>query len=134
MKSAFWKAFAAYLLPTFPLGYFWHLTTFKAQYDSLGLYRQEVIIPLGLLSMIAQGFLFAWMYPRLFSTARDRWLRSAVQCAAVFGVLAWSFTTPPVAAKYQMNSVHLFFALESAFTVVQFMVVAPLMALAWRDR
>jgi hypothetical protein len=47
-------------------------TTFKAQHDSLGLYRQEVIIPLGLLSMIAQGLLFAWMYPRLFSTARDR--------------------------------------------------------------
>jgi hypothetical protein len=134
MNSAYWKAFAAYLLPTFPLGYFWHLTTFKTQYDSLGLYRQEVIIPLGLLSMLAQGLLFAWMYPRLFSTARDRWLGSAIQCAVVFGVLAWSFTTPPVAAKYQMTSVPLFFELESAFTALQLVVVAPLMALAWRDR
>jgi hypothetical protein len=134
MNSAFWKAFAAYLLPTFPMGYFWHLTTFKAQYESLGLYRHEVIIPLGLLSMVAQGLLFAWMYPRLFSTARDRWRTSAMQCAAVFGVLAWSFTTPPVAAKYQMTSVHLFLALESGFNVLQFLVVAPLIALAWRDR
>ena len=84
--------------------------------------------------MLAQGLLFAWMYPRLFSTARDRWVNSAVRCAVVFGVLAWSFTTPPVAAKYQMTSVHLFFALETAFTALQFLVVAPLMALAWRDR
>jgi hypothetical protein len=134
MSASFWKAFAAYLLPTFPLGYFWHLTTFKAQYDSLGLYREEVIIPLGLLSMITQGLLFAWMYPRLFSTARDRWLASALQCALVFGVLAWSFTTPPVAAKYHMTSVSLFLSLESAFTALQFAVVAPLIALAWRDR
>ena len=83
--------------------------------------------------MLAQGLLFAWIYPRLFSTARDRWVGSAIQCAVVFGILAWSFTTPPVAAKYQMNSVPLFFALESAFTALQFIVVAPLMALAWRD-
>lgn len=134
MKSSFWKAFAAYLLPTFPLGYLWHLTIFKAQYESLGLYRQDVIIPLGLLSMLTQGILFAWMYPRLFSTARERWLASAARCAVAFGILAWSFTTPPVAAKYQMTSVHLFVVLESAFTVLQFVIVAPLMALAWRER
>lgn len=132
MSVAYWKAFAAYLLPTFPLGYFWHLHTFKAEYDALGLYREDVIIPLGLLSMLTQGLLFAWAYPRLFSTARDRWVRSAAGCALVFGVLAWSFTTPPVAAKYQMTSIGSFMALESGFTVLQFLVVAPLMALAWR--
>jgi hypothetical protein len=59
---------------------------------------------------------------------------SALQCAAVFGVLAWSFTTPPVAAKYEMTSVPLFLALESALNALQFVVVAPLMALAWRER
>lgn len=112
----------------------WHLKTFKAEYDALQLYRSEVIIPLGLLSMLLQGLLFAWMYPKLFSTARDKWLRSAAQCALVFGVLAWSFTTPPTAAKYQMTSVTSFMALESAFTLLQFLVVAPLIALAWRDR
>ena len=134
MNSSFWLAFAAYLLPTFPLGYVWHLTTFRAQYEQLGIYRGEVIIPLGLATMVIQGLVFAWIYPRLFSTARKDWLASAGWFALVFGVLAWSFTTLPVAAKYRMTSIESFLAMETGFTVLQFLVVSPLIALAWRDR
>ncbi len=134
MSKSFWLAFAAYLVPTFPLGYFWHLSTFKEQYERLAMYREPVIIPLGLASMLVQGLLFAWIYPRLFSTARSEWLNSAVAFALVFGLLAWSFTTLPVAAKYRMTSVSSFLMLESAFTLLQFLVVAPLIALAWREQ
>ncbi len=52
----------------------------------------------------------------------------------VFGVLAWSFTTLPVAAKYKRTSVTSFLVLETVFTVVQFAVVSPLIALAWANR
>ena len=74
MNRSFWLAAAAYLVPTFPLGYFWHLRTFAEQYQRLDMYRSEVIIPLGLLSMLLQAVLFAWLYPRLFDTQRERWL------------------------------------------------------------
>ncbi|MBK6844686.1 MAG: hypothetical protein IPG88_20685 [Gemmatimonadetes bacterium] len=133
MGRPFWLAVAAYLLPTFPLGYFWHLTTFRTQYERLEMYRQEVIIPLGLATMIVQALIFAWLYPRPFSTSREAWLQGAAGFALVFGVLAWTFTTLPVAAKYRMTSVSSLLLLESAFTVVQFLVVSPLVALAWRD-
>lgn len=128
-----WGAVAAYLLPTFPLGYSWHLTTFKAEYESLDIYRNEVIIPLGLASMAIQALLFAWIYPRLFDTRREAWGKSALQFGAVFGILAWSFTTLPVAAKYQMSSVPQFLLLETGFTILQFAVVSPLIALAYRE-
>lgn len=128
-----WWAVAAYLLPTFPLGYSWHLTTFKEQYDRLDIYRAQVIIPLGLASMVIQALLFAWLYPRIFDTRREAWLRSALAFGAVFGLLAWSFTTLPVAAKYQMTSIRDFMLLESGFTLLQFAVVAPLVALAYRE-
>jgi hypothetical protein len=131
-KRFSWWAVAAYLLPTFPLGYTWHLATFKAAYDRLDLYRSDVVIPLGVASMAVQALLFAWIYPRLFDTGRDAWLRSATRFAAIFGVLAWSFTTLPVAAKYRMTSVADFLALETAFTLLQFAVVSPLIALAYR--
>lgn len=134
VNRAFWLAVAAYLLPTFPLGYCWHLVTFHEQYQRLQLYRDEVIIPLGLLSMAVQAVVFAWAYPRLFSTRRSDWLRSALGFAVVFGMLAWSFSTTPVAAKYRMSSVADFMALESAFTALQFLIVAPLVALAYRQR
>jgi len=131
MDHRFWLAVAAYLVPTFPLGYFWHLTTFRAQYERLEIYRPQVIIPLGLTSMLLQALLFAWIYPRLFST-HHHWVSSAAAFAAIFGLLAWSFATLPVAAKNRMASVRSFLLLESAFTVVQFAIVSPLIALAYR--
>jgi hypothetical protein len=130
MKKSFWWSVLAYVLPTFPLGYFWHLVTFKEQYERLDLYRPEVIIPFGLASMVVQAVVIAWMYPRLFSTRREDWLVSAARFGGVFAPLAWSFTTLPVAAKYQMSSVPDFMMLETGFTIVQFAVVAPLVALA----
>ncbi|MBO3759365.1 hypothetical protein [Ciceribacter sp. L1K22] len=130
MDKAFWLGVAAYLVPTFPLGYFWHLKTFADRYEALGMYRDDVIIPLGFLSMLLQALVFSWAYPRLFSTAADDVWKSAFQCFVVFGVLAVSFVVLPVAAKYRTNSVAGFMILETVFTAIQFAVVSPLMALA----
>ena len=132
MKKHFWLAALAYLLPTFPLGYVWHLVTFHEAYERLALYRPQVIIPLGLASMVVQALFIAWAFPKLFSTRREDWLASAAKFALLFGTLAWSLTTLPVAAKYNMASVAGFLMLETAFTAVQFVVVAPLVALAYR--
>jgi hypothetical protein len=132
MKS-FGLAMLAYLLPTFPLGYVWHLVTFKDAYDRLDLFRAEVIIPFGLAAMLLQAAIFAWADPRLFSTRRHDWMASAIRFGAIFATLSWSYMTLPVAAKYQMSSVTGFLRLETAFTVVQFVIVSPLIALAWRD-
>jgi hypothetical protein len=132
MNTSFWLAVAAYVFPSFALGYSWHLTTFAAKYHELGLYREDVIIPLGLSSMIIQGIFFAWVYPLLFSTAGDHWLLSALQFAAIFGVVAWSFLVLPVAAKNKMTSVSTYVALETAFTAIQFSVAGVLIAAAYR--
>lgn len=132
MNSHFWLAFGAYLVPTFPLGYFWHLTTFKARYDRLEIYRAEPIIPLGLGTMIVQAALYAWVYPRLFDTAPDAWVVSALRFGGFFGLLAWSLAVLPVAAKNRMSSVGDFLRLETAFTLAQYAIVSPLIALAWR--
>jgi len=133
MKKQFWLAVLAYLLPTFPLGYAWHLVTFREAYERLALFRTEVIIPFGITAMLIQALIFAWVYPKLFSTRREDWVASAGRFALVFGALAWSFMTLPVAAKYNMTSVADFLKLETAFTVLQYAIIAPLVALAWRD-
>jgi hypothetical protein len=124
---------AAYVLPTFPLGFVWHLVTFRDAYERLALYRAEVIVPFGLLSMLIQAVVYAWLYPRLFDTGRDRWRGSALRFGVIFGLFQWSLTVLPVAAKYAMASVPDFMLLETAFTLLQFAVVAPLIALAGRD-
>lgn len=131
MSHGFWLAVAAYLLPTFPLGYVWHLKTFKAAYDRLEMYREQVIIPMGLSSMAIQALLFAWLYPKVGNPASEQWLAEGLRYGALIGVLAWSFNTLPVAAKYRMTSVAGFVRLETAFNAVQFAIVGPLIAWAW---
>lgn len=133
MNKSYWLAVLAYLLPTFPLGFFWHLVTFADRYHQLAMYRDDVIIPLGLASMVIQALLFAWAYPRLFGEQAASWRSGALRFGLFFGVLAWSFAVLPVAAKYQMSSVLDFMVLETLFTIIQFAIVAPLVALTYRS-
>ena len=121
----------AYLVPTFLLGFVWHLVLFKHFYDKLAVYRSDVIIPFGLLSMAIQGLLFAWIYERSFARiAGGPGLRASVY--AVFGAaLSWSFTTIAVAAKNVMTSVPDYVLIETGFTLVQWALVGPLTVLAF---
>lgn len=132
MNKPLTLAVLAYLVPTFITGFVWHLVAFHDTYTRLNIYRPDVVIPLGLGSMLVQGLIFAWAYPRLFDTTRAAWAGSALRAGLLFAVLSWSFTTVAVAAKHPMTSVFEYVVIETAFTVVQFLMVAPLMALAWR--
>lgn len=131
MTTQFWLAFLAYLLPTFPLGYFWHMKTFAKTYEQLEIYRPKIIIPLGLASMVLQGLFFAWVFPKLFDVSAP-WLSNAIQFCVIFGLLAWSFLVLPVAAKNRMTSVSTFIKLETGFTAIQFAVTGLLIALVYR--
>ena len=128
----FWLGVAAYVVPTFPIAYAWHLAWFAPNYEALGIYRPDPIIPFGLLSMLVQGVVFSLAYPRFFP-ARDRGvLRPGLAYGAGLALLSWSFTTLAVAAKNIMGSVPTYLLLETGFTALQFVVVGPLIALAYR--
>lgn len=103
MRKSFWLAALAYLVPTFPLGYFWHLVTFAYHYHRLEMVRSEVIIPLGLASMVVQALVFAWAYPRLFPPARTPWWRGALAFGGIFGTLAWRGDTAVTTASAASN-------------------------------
>ncbi len=120
----------AYLVPTFLLGFLWHLKWFHEQYRRLNIYRAEPIIPFGFASMLLQGCIFALVYPRLMSAPSS--FADAALFAAGAAVLSWTFTTLAVAAKHPMTAIGPYVALESAFTAVQFALVAPLLAVTSR--
>lgn len=128
----FWLGMAAYIIPTFPIAFVWHLVLFEPRYHALGIYRADPVIPFGLASMIIQAGIFSWVFPRLFPPGRNAILRNGLLFGLVAGLLSWSFTTVAVAAKHPMSSIADYIVLESAFTLVQFSIVGPLMALAHR--
>jgi hypothetical protein len=119
----------AYLVPTFALGFVWHLVLFKANYDALAMYRQDVIIPFGFLSMSIQAVVFAWIYDEFFARRGKGAGARGLAYAAFGAVLSWSFTTIAVAAKNVMSSVPDYLLIETAFTAVQWAIVGPLTAL-----
>jgi hypothetical protein len=128
----FWLGFAAYLLPTFPIAFVWHLVLFEPRYHALRIYRDEPVIALGLASMIVQGVIFSWLFPRVFPRIGGSFLKDGLLYGLGAGLLSWSFTTLAVAAKNIMQSVPDFVVLETAFTILQFAIVGPLIALAYR--
>jgi hydrogenase-4 membrane subunit HyfE len=120
----------AYVVPTFLLGFVWHLVLFDSYYKELGIYREAPIIPFGFGSMLLQAALFAWLYPRV--VARPESLTDGMKFAAAAALLSWSFTTLAVAAKHPMTSISGFMEIETGFTIVQFLLVGPLWVLAAR--
>jgi hypothetical protein len=128
-------AVLAYLVPTFALGFVWHLVLFESYYDALAIYRRDIIIPFGFMSMLIQAAIFAWIYQRAFAARHgSSWSRPWSRIVAyglVGAVLSWSFTTLAVAAKNVMTSVPSYLLIETSFTLVQWMMVAPLTVLAF---
>ena len=131
MKMRFGLGVLAYVAPTFALGFVWHLMLFKDYYEHLAIYRKDIIIPFGFLSMLIQAFLFAWVYQRAFVQSNGSLLSRGLRYATFGAVLSWSFTTLAVAAKNRMASVPDYLVIETAFTAVQWIMVGPLTTLAF---
>jgi hypothetical protein len=131
MFGRFGFAVLAYLVPTFALGLVWHLMLFEDYYAALQIYRSDIIVPLGFLSMLIQAVIFAWLYGKAFAGGNGSWLSKGLSYAALGAALSWSFTTIAVAAKNVMASVPDYLLIETAFTVTQWIIVGPLTPLVF---
>jgi hypothetical protein len=131
MRMRFGLAVLAYLAPRFALGFVWHLLLFHDYYERLAIYRKDIVIPFGFLSMLVQACLFAWVYQHAFAPRNGNLLSRALRYAAFCALLSWSFTTLAVAAKNVMTSVPNYIGIETAFTAVKWIMVGPLTALAF---
>ena len=119
-------AVLAYMLPTFPLAFLWHLTIFADYYAKLQVYRDDMLIPFGILSMLIQGIIWALVYERMFSG--ENFARGAIRFAALAFPLAWSFMVLAVSAKHLMASVSGYILIETPFVFLQYAIVSPLIA------
>jgi uncharacterized membrane protein len=131
--TRFFLGVLAYVVPTFALGFVWHLVLFDEYYKSLQIYRSDIILPFGLVAMLMQAVLFAWIFEKTFARLGGTLLSRTLAYAILGAALSWSFTTLAVAAKNKMTSVPDYLLIETAFTLVQWAIVAPLTALAFKQ-
>ncbi len=125
--TALLTPFLIYVIATFAIAFVWHLHLFGVRYRALAIYREKVQPQFGLLSMIIQGVCFALVYNALF-VAIASFPARAIEYGIFGAAFSWSFTTLAVAAKSPMRSIKEFIAIETAFTIVQWAVVAALTA------
>lgn len=121
----------AYVVPTFVLGYVWHLVLFARTYEALAIYRSDIIVPFGLLAIAIQAAVFACVYQAALAHREGTFASRALTYGALGAALSWSFTTLTVAAKNVMTSVPDYLLIETAFTLVQWLMVGPLTVLAF---
>jgi hypothetical protein len=130
--TRFALAILAYAIPTFVLGYAWHLMLFARTYEALAIYRSDIIIPFGFVAIGIQAAIFAWVYKQAFAGWGRAFASHALAYGALGAALSWSYTTLAVGAKNVMTSVPDYVLIETAFTLVQWAMVAPLTVLAFR--
>ena len=122
--------FLAYMVPGFIIAYFWHLKIFADFYHDLEIYRENIIVPLGFLSMMFQGIVFSLLIPRL--QLKGSVMRQGLTLGVFMSILAWTYTTLAVAAKYPMTSVYGYILIETCFTALQNCVAGMLMIWIYR--
>jgi len=120
-------SFLVYVIVTFAIAFVWHLKAFAAYYKALEIYRDDMKPLFGLGSMAIQGVCFAMVYGALFAPI-DAWLSRALAYAVFGAMFSWSFSTLAVSAKNKMRSIRGYVAIETAFTTVQWVVVAAITA------
>lgn len=110
-----------YSLLTMILGMSWHFVLFKDLYDSLGIYnRAEPIIPLGFASMIVQGLILTYLYPRYYRGGKP--IVEGLKFSLVMGLFMFSTTTLANGAKIQVSSMSQWLMIQTAFHLIQFVI------------
>ena len=130
MSSQFWLAAASYLILTFVMAASWHLALFKNVYARLGAFtRPRPIIPLGILSMVLQAAVVAYLYP-FFYRGGPPPLEGAT-FGLLLGVFMGSNAVLAEAGKNQVGSLRTWIALEGVYYLLQFTLVGLAIGLVY---
>ena len=110
-----------YMSITYPLAYVWHLVAFVETYRQLGYFsREEPIIAFGFGSILLQGILLSVVYP--FLCRGKPVIAGAITIAAVMGGYHWTMHVLAEAAKHPIAPLATWFALESLYLIIQFVI------------
>lgn len=117
-----------YVAVTFVLAVLWHLVLFKGTYDALGyIARKEPIFALGLLSMVAQGVVLAWLFPHFARGGNP--FREGLRFSLAMGVFLWSCHVIAAAAKQPISPISTFVLIETVYLLIQFVLAGLLIGL-----
>ena len=130
MTRKYALAVLAYVAPSMLLGVLWHLQWFKQEYHDFGIYtRADPIIPLGLTTMLIQGVVMAWIYPRWYRGGAPA--VEGIKFSLLIGLFLYSISTMATIAKAEVTDPWRFVLLSGIFHTIQFIVAGAGLGLAF---
>lgn len=134
MSTRYFLAAGAYIVTTFILGFVWHLVLFKATYQQLGIFSRidDPIIPLGLIAMILQGLVLAYLYPLI--SRGGAVLPEGLRFGLLMGLFMASSAVFAEAAKQRVTSLPTWLVLESVYYLIQFSLAGLAIAFAYAGK
>ncbi len=127
-RRRFILAFFAYLIITFVVATAWHLVVFKDLYMTAGM-RREPLLHLGILLMLIQAFLMAFLYPRFRGAGTPA--LEGLKFGVLMGLFMGSYGVLAEAGKFDIGAVGPFVATEGAFFLLQFAIVGTVIGLVY---
>lgn len=108
----------AYIVVTFVIAAGWHLVLFQGLYDELGIFtRKEPLIHLGVISMILQGLVLAYVYPLGYQGGDP--VKEGLRFGLLMGIFMGSNAVFAEAGKNEVSSLSTWLALESVYYLLQ---------------
>ena len=132
--AGFYGSWFAYVAITFALGFVWHLLVFKNLYQRLAIYTRldKPIIPLGVLSMLIQGAVLAYLYPQVVDVQGS--VLDGVAFSLLMGLFIASSAVIAEAAKQRVASLRIWFAVESLYYLIQFLLTGLAISFIYSTR
>lgn len=116
----------AYIIPTMPYAYFWHMVWFKKKYEQWEYFGGDASVPLGFTSMIIQGIVLSYAYAIL--PIEHNSLANSMYFSGILGIFFWSTHVVAAMAKHGPTRTAGYLTLETVYLIGQFGIFGVLLS------
>lgn len=123
----------SYVILSMVIAYPWHMLWFHDLYIQLGaVTRPQPIIPLGMLAMVIQGLVIAYLYPFYYRGGHP--VLQGIKFSMIIGLLVYTVMGFATAAKMNINPVSTFLLYHTVFQLIQFIATGTALGLIYNKR
>lgn len=120
----------SYVMLTMAVAYPWHMMWFHELYQGMGAYtRPEPSIPLGMLAMLTQGIIIAYLYPFYYKGGSP--ILQGIKFSLIIGAVVYSVMGFAMAAKIDINPISTFLFYSVVFQLIQFVLTGAVLGLIY---
>lgn len=123
-------ATVSYVVLSMAVAFPWHMIWFHNLYAEMGaVTRAEPIIPLGMLTMVIQGFVLAYLYPFYYRGGNPA--LNGIKFTFIAGLLIYTVMGFATVAKMNIEPISTFLLYHTAFQVIQFLITGAALGLIY---